>query len=154
MIFFYVAQSCSLFHLPYTVPILVGALIFLWPICSSFGIFHSHVLFLHFVSHSNYLYFSIFLSNFFFNISPSVGFSKSVLGNDPDKSAKDRVLKTETDVLLFEEQDGSRKVVGLATMSDARMTSCDDFWLSSWHSSEPWAWLCPNSHKFSGNSEG
>lgn len=48
---------------------------------------------------------------------------KSIVGKDLSKSAEDHGLKIETDVVLYEEQDGRSKVVGLAAIFGVGVTN-------------------------------
>lgn len=99
----------------------------LWPIFSSIVDFLPKLPLFCFASQS-----SVFILFYYPNaisliVSPSTTLSKSLLGNALGKSAKERGLKTDTGVVLHEEQDDSPKAVGSEIIFGAGVMDPDEF---------------------------
>lgn len=91
----------------------------------SIGALLSHFPFFHFRYHYSYSPFSI-LCVFSLIVPASISFFKSVHGNDFGKSTKDRGLKIETGVVLYEEQDVRRKLARFATSSGEGLANVNE----------------------------
>lgn len=81
----------------------------------------------HFVSHSTSLSSCILLSVFSLITSPYIALFKSFLDNDLGKSAKDRGIHFDTDVVFYRELDSIPKFLGSATISGAGVTDPNEF---------------------------
>lgn len=114
-------------HSPGIVFIEVKARLSLWPTCSSIGSSLSNFPHLHFVSRQSYSSFHFLLSVVSLRMFLSISLHNSVLGNAFCRSAKDRSLKIDTDVVGYEEQAGRRMLVGSATISYLGMTDRNEF---------------------------
>lgn len=121
------SSSVHVFHLTGIFFIVVGVLLSLWTLSFSIGAFLSNLPFLLFVSRSISLSSPVYLFVFYLSISLSTAFLKSVPCNAFGKCAKDRGLKTATNVVLREELDGRRGVVGSATVSAVGVTDPEEF---------------------------
>lgn len=60
-------------------------------------------------------------------MSPSIAFLKSFLSNDFARSARDRGLKIDFDVVLYEVLDCGPSAVDLATISGAGVADPDEY---------------------------
>lgn len=76
---------------------------------------------LRFLSHSSSLSCSIFVVVCSLNMSLSIVFFKSILGNDFGNSAKDHSLKIDNGIVPYDKQDRSPMVVSSVRISGARL---------------------------------
>lgn len=111
------------FHLLRTVIIEVWKFFFLRPISYSIRAFFL-LYFFRFAPHSCSIFSFIFLFDFCFVMFSFVEFFRSVFGADFVKPAKYRGLKIDTEVAIYEKQNGRPRATGSAIIYGAGLTDC------------------------------
>lgn len=118
----------SFFHLPSIVLIDVWMILPLWPISPSIFTFISHIFSLNFSAHWSSLFFWIFYPLSSSLSLPKISFFQSVLGNGFCKFSKDGSQIYDTDVVIYEKQDGGPKDVSPVSISNEGVTDPDEFY--------------------------